>query len=428
MLRPITKAFLRAVFFAACAFILIFFSSAESAEKAKEKTPPATVYWMSVSTQNQTIPGMSEDMSGMDGFAGRMMGGRGFGPHRDLLLQLNSPQSLPKEPSASHDIPPGQKMGEALPLVIPLREKARKEEYEKAPEERVEKPKARMLIYWGCSETVGKGQPRVIDTEKMGPAEFGKALTGHMPSPQYPPSPRSGMIYAEWPNKESSIEVPKDSSLQGSQFVHGNYLPDIKFSIDQMHDFMAPVKFTSVKGELTESIRFSWKDIPTAIGYFATAMGHNEKTGETIIWSSSELPDPGFGLMNYLPSTDVRKFIKEKVVMNPDTTSCSIPKGIFRDAGGGMIQFIAYGEDMYASYPPKPKDPKAPWNLIWSVKLRLKSTGMTPLTGTEAEAAEPRRSREKENDEPSSETRKADERKEDSGGGTLRNFRKVFGF
>ena len=123
MLRPITKAFLRAVFFAACAFILIFFSSAESAEKAKEKTPPATVYWMSVSTQNQTIPGMSEDMSGMDGFAGRMMGGRGFGPHRDLLLQLNSPQSLPKEPSASHDIPPGQKMGEALPLVIPLREK-----------------------------------------------------------------------------------------------------------------------------------------------------------------------------------------------------------------------------------------------------------------------------------------------------------------
>lgn len=428
MLRPTTKALLSAVFFAASAFILIFFSSAESAEKAKEKTPPATIYWMSVSTQNQTIPGMSEDMSDMDGFAGRMMGGRGFGPRRDILLQLNSPQSLPKEPSASHDIPPGQKMGEALPLLIPLREKSRKEEYEKAPQERVEKPKARMLIYWGCSETVGKGQPTVIDTEKMGPADFGKALTGHMPSPQYPPSPRSGMIYAEWPNKESSIEVPKDSSLQGSQLVHGNYLPDIKFSIDQMHDFMAPVKFTSVKGELSESIRFAWKDIPTAIGYFATAMGHNEKTGETIIWSSSELSDPGFGLMNYLPSTDVRKFIKEKVVMDPETTSCSIPKGIFRDAGGGMIQFIAYGEDMYASYPPKPKDPKAPWNLIWSVKLRLKSTGMTPLTGTEAEVAEPRRSRGKDNDEPSSETRKADERKEDSEGGTLRNFRRVFGF
>ncbi len=428
MLLPTTKAFFRALLFSACAFTLIFFSSSESAEKTKQKTPPATIYWMSVSTQNQTIPGMSEDMSGMDGLAGRMMGGRGFGPHRDILLQLNSPQPLPKEPSAGHDIPSGQKMGETLPLLIPLREKARQEEYEKVPEERVEKPKARMLIYWGCSETVGKGQPRVIDTEKMGPADFGKALTGHMPSPQYPPSPRSGMIYAEWPNKESRVEVPRDSSLQGSQLVHGNYLPDIKFSIDRMHDFMDPVKFTSVKGELTESIRFAWKDIPTAIGYFATAMAHNEKTGETIIWSSSELPDPGFGLMNYLPSTDVRKFIKEKVVMNPDTTSCSIPKGIFSNAGGGMIQFIAYGEDMYASYPPKPKDPKTPWNLIWSVKLRLKSTGMTPLTGSEEKASEPRRSRERESDEPSTETQKTDERKEDSGGSPFKSLRKAFGF
>ena len=282
-----------------------------------------------------------------------------------------------------------------------------------------------MLIYWGCSETVGKGQPRVIDTEKMGPAGFGKALTGHMPSLQYPPSPRSGRIYAEWPNRESSMEVPKDSSLQGSQFVHGNYLPDIKFSIDRMHDFMAPVKFTSVRGELTDSIRFAWKDIPTAIGYFATAMAHNEKTGETIIWSSSELPDPGFGLMNYLPSTDVRKFIKEKVVMNPDTTSCSIPKGIFKDAQGGMIQFIAYGEDMYASYPPKPKDPKAPWDLIWSAKLRLKSTGMTPLTGTQT--SEPRRSREKEAAEPSSESQKSGEEQEGSKS-PIKKLKGLFGF
>lgn len=423
MISPLARTFIRAVFVVMCTIPVIYCSPAESAEKTKEKKPQATLYWMSVSTQNQSIPGMSEEMSGIGGFMGKMMGGPGFGAHRSLLLQLNSPQPLPQDPFASHDIPPGQKMGEALPLLIPQQEK-RKEEHEKAPEERVKKPKARMLIYWGCSETAGKGQPRVIDTEKMDPVEFGKSLTGHMPSPQYPPSQRSGMIYAEWPNKKSSIEVPKDSSLQGSQFVHGNYLPDIKFSIDQMHDFMAPVEFTSVKGGLSESIRFAWKDIPAAIGYFATSMGHNEKTGETIIWSSSELPDPGFGLMDYLPSADVRKFIKEKVVMNPDTTSCSIPKGIFRDAQGGMIQFIAYGEDMYASHPPKPKDPKAPWNLIWSVKLRLKSTGMTPLTGSQA--SESRRSGEKEAAEPSSETPKSSEGQE--GSSPIKKLKGLFGF
>jgi len=415
---------IRKIFAFIFAITLIYSGSSESSEKTKEKAPQATQYWMSVATQNQSIPGMSDEMSGIGGFMGKIMGGPGFGPHRSLLLQLNSPRPLPQEPSAVHDIPPGQKMGESLPLLIPQQEK-KKEEHEKAPEERVEKPKTRMLIYWGCSETAGKGQPRVIDTEKMSPSEFGQSLTGHMPSPQYPPSPRSGMIYAEWPNKKSSIEIPKDGSLQGGQFVHGNYLPDIKFSIDQMHDFMAPVEFTSVKGELSESIRFAWKDIPTAIGYFATAIGHNEKTGETIIWSSSELPDPGFGLMNYLPSVDVRKFIKEKVVMNPDTTNCSIPKGIFKDAQGGIIQFIAYGEDMYASFPPKPKDPKAPWNLIWSVKLRLKSTGMTPLTGTQA--AEPRRSREKKAAEPSSESQKSGEEQEDSKS-PVKKLKGLFGF
>ena len=422
MIGQIAK--IRKIFAFICAVTIIYSGSSESAEKNKEKAPQPTQYWMSVATQNQSVPGVSDEMSGIGGFMGKIMGGPGFGPHRSLLLQLNSPRTLPQEPSAGHDIPPGQKMGESLPLLIPQQEK-RKEEHEKAPEERVEKPKARMLIYWGCSETAGKGQPRVIDTEKMSPAEFGKSLTGHMPSLQYPPSPRSGMIYAEWPNKKSSLEIPRDSSLQGSQFVHGNYLPDIKFSIGQMHDFMAPVEFTSVKGKLSESIRFAWKDIPTAIGYFATAMGHNEKTGETIIWSSSELPDPGFGLMNYLPSSDVREFIKEKVVMNPDTTSCSIPKGIFKDAQGGMIQFIAYGEDMYASYPPKPKDPKAPWNLIWSVKLRLKSTGMTPLPG--AQAAEFKRAGEKGADEPPSEPQKSGEEQEGSKS-PINKLKGLFGF
>jgi len=111
--------------------------------------------------------------------------------------------------------------------------------------------------------------------------------------------------------------------------------------------------------------------------------------------------------------------------MNPDTTSCSIPKGIFKDAQGGMIQFIAYGEDMYASYPPKPKDPKAPWNLIWSVKLRLKSTGMTPLPG--AQAAEFKRAGEKGADEPPSEPQKSGEEQEGSKS-PINKLKGLFGF
>lgn len=354
-----------------------------SVVKAEETKPPVTQYWMTIVTQNMIIPGMSsEEMSGMEGMMGKMAGMPGFGPTRTLLLQLNSPKGLPPAPEATHDVPPAQNMGKTLPLAIPVHEKAIPEKYEikEGPEEKLEKPKARMLIYWGCGEEVRKGQPLVIDTEKMSPIEFGNAFAGRTPTHQSSPSERKGGIYADWPNRKSSLQVPKDSSLKGDHLVHGNYTPDIRFSVGAMHDFMAPVEFTSMKGGLAESIRFDWKSIPTAIGYFATAMAHAEKTGETIFWSSSEVKETGFSLMDYLTPGDVRKFIKEKIVMEPKTTSCAIPRGIFKDAGGGMLQFIAYGEEMNLVHPPKPKDPKEPWNPIWTLKLRLKSTGMVPLS------------------------------------------------
>ena len=51
----------------------------------------------------------------------------------------------------------------------------------------------------------------------------------------------------------------------------------MKFAVGERHDFMAPVEFTSVTGGLADSIQFQWKKIPTAIGYFAMAIGHNDK-------------------------------------------------------------------------------------------------------------------------------------------------------
>ena len=362
--------------------------------QAEEKKPYAH-YWMTIETHNMSIPGMpSGEMSGMEGMMGKMMGMPEFGPTRTLRLQLNSPRPLPPDPDATQDIPLGQNMGKTLPLLIPVHEKAAPERH--TPEEReekIEKPKFRMLIYWGCSEEVRPGQPIVIDTEKMSPADFGKAFSGRSAMHQSPPSERDGWIYADWPNRKSTLKVPKDSSLLGSHFVHGNYTPDIKFYIDRMRDFMAPVEFSSIKGSTAESIRFQWKEIPTAIGYFATAMAHNQQAGETIFWSSSEVKDSGFGLMDFLTPADVQRFIKDRVVMDPRITSCTIPKGIFKGAEGSMLNFIAYGEEMNVGYPPKPEDPKEPWNPIWTVKVRLKSTGMTMLGAEEREQRQPRKMR-----------------------------------
>lgn len=45
--------------------------------------------------------------------------------------------------------------------------------------------------------------------------------------------------------------------------------------------------------------------------------------------SSSEQPDPGWGLMDYLAPAHVKKLIGEKVVLAPDLQKCEIPAGIF---------------------------------------------------------------------------------------------------
>jgi hypothetical protein len=247
-----------------------------------------------------------------------------------------------------------------------------------------------MLIYWGCGETIGKGQPRVIDTSKMDTTEFGKAFAGRAPTHQTPPSHHKGWTYGEWPNSDDNTEIAAGSSLVGDHVVKGNYTVTIPFSLDARRDFMAPIEFTSLTATPAGGTKVEWKEVPTAIGYFATAMGHNQATGETIFWSASEVPETGFALLDYLTPGDVERFIKEKVVMPTSRTTCTVPP-VFKDAAGAMLRFIAYGEELNLVYPPKPKDPKKPWNIEWSVKARLKSTGMTTLMamgdGSDAKAA-----------------------------------------
>jgi hypothetical protein len=303
--------------------------------------------------------------------------------------------------------------------------------------EKYEKPKARMLIYWGCGETIGKGQPRVIDTAKMSPAEFGKAFAGRAPTHQVPPSAHKGWTYGEWPNSDDKTDIPKDSSLVGSQLVKGNYLPEISFVLDRKRDFMEPVEFSSVQATSSSATKVDWKAIPTAIGYFAAAMGHDQQSGDSIFWSASEVPEIGFALQDYLTPADVKRFIKEKVVMDVSRTTCTVPP-VFRNAQGAMLQFIAYGEELNLIYPPKPKDPKQAWDPKWSVKVRLKSTGMTTLlasdddSGRKSRPSSKKRQTPKSQDEDPKDSRAADDESgsgsEKSKGGVGDRLRGLFGF
>jgi hypothetical protein len=155
---------MKSVSWITCVFLsLVVPVSAFGAEKQK----PYPHYWMSIATSSQSIPGMPTEMGGIASlFGGKKM----FGPRRELQLQLESPRVPASDPKADHVIPPGQQMGESLPLVTPVIEKSEYVPPERSERpEQYEKPKARMLIYWGCGETIGKGQPKIIDTATMTP-------------------------------------------------------------------------------------------------------------------------------------------------------------------------------------------------------------------------------------------------------------------
>ena len=61
-----------------------------------------------------------------------------------------------------------------------------------------------------------------------------------------------------------------------------------------------------------------------------------------------------------------------KVLLAPSTTSCTVPKGVL-GAEGGMLRVIAYGSELNLAHPPRPANPKAPWNPVWTAKVRVKS-------------------------------------------------------
>jgi hypothetical protein len=371
--------------------------SALSPVQAADK-PPAK-YWMSVSTEvgfgfgmgGGEMPGVGEMVT--DGLFGGIFGdgktrqAETGGARRSILLQLSGPNT-PADPNADHFIPSGQKMGESLQLLTPPNGKLSRREVSTDEAQEPEKPKGRVLIYWGCGDKIRTGQPKVLDMATATPQQYGAFFKSYGINGPRGPRPAAGWTYARWPHEKDNQSIPKDSSLVGPQTIKANYAPEIHFDIPQQQDFMEPVVFTEKSAAKGEAASFRWKAIPNASGYFSMAMGGMGNDG-MVIWVSSEAPHMGWSLMDYLPTGEVHKLIKARVVLPPSTTECKIPKEVFKDSGA-MLQFIAYGNDLDMAHPARPKNAPKDWMPDWIAKVRLKSTTMSMLGDDQAGAGKGR--------------------------------------
>ncbi len=373
---------------------------------AQNVKPPKVQLWMDVSTGS--MAGMPEmDMGGAAGMMGGLMGSRGAGggntsyglarsmnimPPRVLDIALHNTRKPGIE--ASQAIPAGMRMGDSLPL-IPPKAQARESDPGEMPQEyKPETPKGRILVYWGCGEQVRAGQPRVIDLARGNPAEFGSALAG-----RYAPDrgARVGPAYALYPNERNRVSLAPGSSLAGEHQVLGDGVPaSMKFTLGPAQDVMPAIELES-RGAIAGSIATSWRPVANARAYYLHAMG---KVGEDfVLWSSSETGDTGMGMFDYLPNATIERWLKERVLLQPDATQCAVPKGIFagpdgRAGEGAMLRMMAYGPESNFAYPPRPADPKAVWEPEWAVRVRVKSHTMAMLGETGARSAGVRRQQE----------------------------------
>ena len=333
---------------------------------------------------------------------GAMMGGGlgsilgGGGDNQMLDLRLESTIAAPVQPEkGDHFFLAAAKMGKSVPLLgdTPGTGTTQPTERDYDRNDKMEKPKGRILIFWGCNEKAPKGQPFVID--------FSKMPTAKMPPMAMPPGAMGKYAAAAkardenaawWPNNKGGKQPKSGSSIIGEHRVTSNFTPEIKFSL--ANNYMGALNVNA--SDSGAAIQLGWNSVPTATGYAAWAMGGMERAGQggdMVMWTSASNRDFSEG-MGYLSPAEVQKQIGLKNVMPPSQTSCAIPAEAKTAAGGMMFGSMnAFGPEENFAFPPKPANPKAVWNIEWTAKARFQSSAsfMTGMGDRGMGGSEPER-------------------------------------
>ena len=358
--------------------------------------PPVAQAWVDVATFGGM--GMPMGMSGLGGgnpmaALGSLFGGGGAGANRFGQTQTQSPgrwvdvtlytRNNPQLAEAEQSVPAGF-LSPALKLQSPkeTRGTAPDPGDESTTEPDHERPKGKMLLYWGCGDKVRPGQPRVVDFATASPADLGRFFQSRRATQR---GTHAAVGRPVWPSVADARMVPAQASLVGAHAFSGQGVPEgFRFQLGAAQDLMPPIalKQTDVAG----STLLEWQALPHARAYFISGMGMREND-EMVIWTSSEQPDIGFGLLDYQTNPAVDRWLKEQVLLAPQTTRCAVPKGVFTGQGA-MLRMIAYGNELNLAHPPRPTDPRVAWEPVWAAKVRVKSVAMAML-GMEMPQAEP---------------------------------------
>ncbi len=285
-----------------------------------------------------------------------MMNGGGGSVGHALDLRLASKTKPAAAPSADHFVPPAVRMGASLPLVTPVRV-----ETPPAGPANFQQPKGRMLIYWGCGEHAGAGQPTVVDYSKLAAGQVSPAMKALAGGARIVSGPTSAAGFGRWPNDRDPRVLPPSSSLLGAHRIAGNYSPEIAFSLGQ--DYMPGLGLMDAGALPSGAARLRWTPAASATGY-ALAMFGSNPAGEMIMWSSAK--SAAMPVLDYLAPAEVKRLVAVGAILPPGTSECLLPAEVAAASPMGMVTMIGYGPE--ANFSDNPKAPK------WTTKVRFKTT------------------------------------------------------
>ncbi|MBE1528021.1 hypothetical protein GGC65_002477 [Sphingopyxis sp. OAS728] len=341
---------------------------------AQKTTGPKERYEMDVATMSGFAAMAGGGKGGLGGAMGMMFGGDPSSKvAHQLLLRLGSNDAATAPPpKGDHFFLPQAKMGKSVPLFW--------EEGKETPgTETFERPKGRLLLYWGCGAKAGPGQPVIIDFAKVAAGQIPPNLFSSAVPVIREVSKANSRSYIDWPNKKGGRQPGSGSSLLGAHRIASNIGPDINFTLAQ--DYMQGISAsTAIQGD--QSVMVRWNAVPNATGYVAWTIGGmgngsgKNDVGDIVWWTSSASKEFGGGLWDWLPPSVVANLITKKIVMPPSQTSCQIPAEV-KKASGEMLMgnLNAFGPEANFSYPPKPAG-NAVWNIDWTAKVRFRSHTM----------------------------------------------------
>jgi len=392
--RPALTTLARA---AASTLLLLALTPAQAQSNIK---PPQAQAWIDVAT----VSGFGMPM-GMGGGAaanpmaalGSLFGGgsaaknnfgntqaAGAGRWVDVTLLTRNNPALAE---AEQAVPAGF-LPSALRLQAPKDGRKAPDNDDTVVEHDMERPRGKLLLYWGCGDTVRAGQPKVLDMASASTADMARFFVSRRATQRGTHSAPGRPV---WPSLEDARMVPAGAALAGEHAFSGSGVPaGFRFQIPAAQELMPALDLKT--RDAGGAVELNWTAAPSARAYFAAGMAAGAKE-EMVLWTSSELPDTGFGLTDYQTNAAVDRWLREKVLLTPATTRCTVPKGVF-SGQGAMLRLIGYGNELNLAHPPRPTDAKAPWEPVWAVKVRVKSManamlGMPEMGGMDKSAESP---------------------------------------